>query len=51
MTLSELGHSRISALGPVTEIVRGSTRSSSPDRNTSVFQAATYARQVVAQWT
>ena len=52
MTLSELGHSRNPALGPVTEVVRGIYPVEfGPDRNTSVFSAATFARQVVAQWT
>ena len=50
MTLSELGHSRISALGPVTEIVAGSTRSSS-DRTATRCSRRRRTRQVVAQWT
>jgi hypothetical protein len=52
MTLSELGHSREPALAPVTEVVRGIYPVEfGPDRNTSVFQAAVFARQVVSQWT
>ncbi|MEP6648483.1 MAG: hypothetical protein ABJA74_01020 [Lapillicoccus sp.] len=52
MTLSELGHSRNPALGPVTEVVRGIYPVEfGPDRDTSVARAAAYARQVVAQWT
>ena len=36
----------------IDEIVRGIYPVEfGPDRHTSVFQAATYARQVVAQWT
>jgi hypothetical protein len=52
MTLSELGQSRNPALAPVTEVVRGIYPVEfGPDRATSVYQAAAYARQVVAQWT
>lgn len=52
MTLSELGHSRIPALAPVTEVVRVVYPVEfGPDRETSVAHAASYARQVVAQWT
>jgi hypothetical protein len=52
MTLSELGHSRNPVLRPVTEVVRGIYPVEfGPDRDTSVYQAASYAREVVAQWT
>jgi hypothetical protein len=52
MTLAELGRSGEPALAPVTEIVRGIYPIEfGPDRYTSVFQAASYARQVVTQWT
>jgi hypothetical protein len=52
MTLSELGHSRNPVLAPVTEVVRGIYPVEfGPDRHASVFQAAAYARQVVAEWT
>ena len=52
MTLSELGHSRNPVLAPVTEVVRGIYPVEfGPDRHSSVFRAAAYARQVVAEWT
>ena len=52
MTLSELGHSGTRVLAPVTEVVRGIYPVEfGPDRHASVFQAAAYARQVVAEWT
>ena len=52
MTLSDLGHSRNPSLGPVTEVVRGIYPVEfGPERETSVYQAASYARGVVAGWT
>lgn len=52
MTLVELGHSRYPALGPVTEVVRSIYPVEfGPERDTSVYQAASYGREVVARWT